>query len=193
MKKLLALALVAMMATVAVAQPGNSEENMMGMFFSETDFTDENTNFDPVGAPFNGYVVLLNTTVETVGGYELGIAVSDPTVFVLAVTGPNGWTNFGDNLNHLVGYQVPLPAGDVGTVLATVNMLYSGTDLVTFAFGPSEPSSIPGYPVIADGANPDDLYACPLTNEDAGYVATLNGDGVTATETSSWTNVKSLF
>ncbi|MBD3222487.1 hypothetical protein GF314_14725 [bacterium] len=170
--------MVAAMAVVAVG--GHAQlPNTMGMFFDDEQFSTATTNFDPAGAPFDGYIVLLTPSVDTIGGYELGISVSDPTVFVLAVTGPNGWTNFGGNLNHLVGYQVPLPSTGYGTVLATVNMLYGGTDTVFFEFSPSDPSSIPGHPIIADGENPDDLLACPINSAPGtSTVATLNGDGV---------------
>jgi len=189
MKKLLALALVVMVAGGALAQ--TSEDNMIGMFFGEP-YVDENTNFDTTASPFNGFIVLLNPTVDTVGGYEVGIEISDAGVFVLAAGGPNGWTNFGSNLNHLVGFQTPLPMVEGGTAVSTMQMLYAGTALVTISFGPSEPASIPGVPVIANGANPEELIACNLTS-DVGYVATLNGDGVVATEAHSLSSVKALF
>ena len=192
MKKLLALALVVMVAGSAVAQ----DDNMMGMFFSDTVFTDETTNHTNLFAPFNGYIVLLNATVETVGGYEVGIGIP-ATVFLLGVTGENGWTNFGGNTNHLCGYQVPLPAMPEGTVLATINMLYTGTDIIGIEFGPAEPATIPGVPVIADGANPDDVYACQLTADANGefpnLVATINGGGIVATENHTLSDVKALF
>lgn len=191
MKKLLALALVAMMAGAALAQPASSEDNMMGMFFSDVEFTDGATNHVNAFAPFFGYVVLLNPTVPSIGGYELGIAL-DPSVFVLGVSGPNGWTNFGNNTNHLAGYTSPVPASDAGTVMASLNMLYTGTATIFIGFGPSEPSSLGDWPAIANGENPDELIACPLTS-DGGYVATINGDGVVATESMSFTGVKALF
>ena len=188
MKKLLALTLVVMVAGGALAQ--SSEDNMMGMFFAEP-FISENTNFENTFSPFNAYNVLLGPTVETVGGYELGISMP-AEVFVLGVTGPNGWTNFGSNLNHLCGYQTPLPVVDGGTVLSTLNMLYTGTDIIYIGFGPSDPASIPGVPVIANGADPEDLIACNLTS-DGGFVATINGPGVVATEQHSLSFVKALF
>ena len=54
------------------------------------------------------------------------------------------------------------------------------------------------YPVsaIADGANPDLLSACWLTSgadPTGGIVATLNGGGVTATESHTLSGVKALF
>jgi hypothetical protein len=192
MKKLLALALVVMVAGGAIAQ----DENMMGMFFSDTEFTDATTSWTNTFAPFNAYIVLLNATVETVGGYEVGIGIPG-TVFLLSVTGPNGWTNFGGNTNHLCGYQTPLPRGEVGTVLSTVQMLYTGTDIVGILFGPATPATIPGVPVIADGANPDLVFACQLTADANGpnpaLVATINGPGIVATEEHTLSGVKALF
>ena len=99
MKKMLALAIVALMAGSASAQLG------MGLFFSNTDFTPENTNFDPTpGVPFDAFIVVMGlgeaNTPEGVGAYEVGITISDATVFVLGATGPNGWTNFGLHQPH---------------------------------------------------------------------------------------------
>lgn len=188
MKKLLALALVVMVAGGAIAQ--TTEDNMMGMFFAEP-FNSENTNFVNTFAPFDAYVVLLNATVESIGGYEVGIGIP-ATVFVLSASGPNNWTNFGGNLNHLCGYGTPVPAMAEGTVLSTMNMLYTGTDIIEVLYGPSEPASIPGMPVIADGANPDILIGCNLTST-GDVVATINGGGVVATEQHTLSGVKALF
>jgi hypothetical protein len=196
MKKLLVLGLVAVMATGALAQSG--DDNMMGIFFSDTEFVDETTNFPNTFAPFNAYVVLLNGTVNSIAAYEVGMMVSDPSVFVLAVSGPNGWTNFGNNLNHLAGYMTPVPVAENGTILATLNMLYTGVATVEMSMGPATPSSFddlgPGY---ANGENVDDLVLCSLTvptNGDVwGVVATINGDGVVANEAHSLSSVKALF
>jgi hypothetical protein len=188
MRTLLIVSMIALLAGAASAQDGNQ----FGIFFSDSDFTQENTNWDTDAAPFNGYLVLVGPTVSSVGGYECSIELSDATVFVLGVSGPNGWTNFGSNLNHLVGYQTPLPASLPGTVLATVNMLYTSMALVEIRIGPASPPSIPGVPVIADGTDPENLIACSCVTDDC-LVATLNGDGVVATEDYSWSGVKALF
>lgn len=190
MKKLLALALVAVIATGAMAQ---DDPNMLGMFFSPIDFNDDTTNMPAApSTPFNAYVVLLNSTVETIGAYEVGITIEgsmDP--FVLSLTGPNGFTNFGDNLNHLAGFTSPVVAGDA-VVLSTMMMMVLTPDTYTVAFGASEPSSIEGdHPAIANGANPDELIACDTYSYP--LVATINGDGVVATEAHSLSSVKALF
>ncbi len=191
MKTLLTIAMLALLTSGAAALEDH-ELNMMGVFFSPTEFVDETTNLDTTGAPFAAYLVLLNPTVESVGGYEVSIRFEPPLPFVLSVTGENGWTNFGDNTNHLCGYQVPLPSMGYGVVLATFTMLMTGTDYVEIWLGPSDPASIPGVPVIADGSNPDLLIPCNCTTHDC-MVATLNGDGVVATTDETWTSVKALF
>jgi len=192
LKKLLALTLVALMAGAASAQPG------LGMFFSDTEFTDETTDFVSTGSPFNAYIVLIGDPgFATVSGYEVGITEdSGGALFVLSVTGPNGWTNFGGNLNHLVGFQTPVPHGPDGTVLCTLQMLYGGAGTVTFTFGASDPNSIDGWngPVIADATNPNNLVAAfAAGGSTPGPVATVNGDGVTPVEQTSLSDVKSLF
>jgi len=196
MKKLLVLGLVAVMATGALAQ--SSEENMMGMFFSPDVFNDETTNFPNTFTPFNSYIVLLNATVPSVAAYEAGLMLSDPTVFLLNVDGPNGWTNFGGPTNHLVGFVTPVPAmADGGAVLSTIQMLYTGTATVEISMGPSSPSSFNSEgPGIANGENVDETFLCPLTSfQDGpwGVVATINGPGVVATEAQSLSSVKALF
>lgn len=192
MKKLLALALVVMMAGGALAQGAG-----MGIFFDPAVFTDANSNLDPAaGTPFNAYLVLLGSPFDTIGGYECSVAISDATVFVLTLTGPNGWTNFGgSNLNHLCGYQQALSTPAGGTVLSTFNMIFSGANEVTMSIGAATPPSIPGVPVIANGANPEELLGCGLTSGSTvpDVVATLNGAGIVATESHTLTDVKALF
>jgi len=195
MKKLLVLALVALMAGGAMAQWEG--DNMMGLFFSGEEFTDDTTNLDAPGAPFNSYIVTLNPEMMSVSGYEVGISISDPSVFVLSAVGPNGWTNFGDNTNHLAGFGTPVPVVDNAAVLCVLQLLYSGTDTVNITFGAATPPSIPDHdgPVLADGANPDILMPCFATSDESmgGLVATLNGEGVIAVQNHSLTGVKALF
>ena len=193
MKRLLSLTLAVMIAGAALAQ--DIEPNTMGLFFSDTIFTDDQTNLDTDGSMFSAYIVLLNTAVDVIGGYEVGIAFSDPGVAVVSAFVPNGWLNFGgSNTNHLVGYQVPLPPNvDGSAVLGTLMVSYAGADLVTIHFGPSDPSSFDGMgPGISDGDSPDLLYLCPTTTG-TDVVATLNGEGVVPARQRTLSGVKSLF
>ncbi len=167
--------IVLFMVLILVSSGAAQTENRMGMFFAEP-YVSATTNFENNFAPFFGYVVLLDPTVDSVGGYEVGIEMPG-TVFVLAASGPNGWTNFGNNTNHLCGYQTPLPVSEGGTVLASLNMLYTGSDIIYINYTQAEPPSIPGVPVIADGSNPDIILPCNLTS-DGGFVATINGPGI---------------
>jgi len=196
MKTLLTLTLVALMAGSAFAQLDNS----MGIFFDDTDLSEANTNFDPTGTPFNAYVCVVAAQMFSIGGYEMGLAIDNPTVFVLGTTGPNGWTNFGDNLNHLCGYGTPLPYYTGQAVLSPMPLLYTAPDTVNMVMSASDPSSVDGAgPAIADGSNPDLLYTCNYTSgpEMGGLVGTINGDGITfpgvATEAHSLSSVKALF
>ena len=192
MRIILSLSLVALMTGTSFAQFG--DDPMLGMFFSDTVFTSETTNYDTDASAFPAYIVLLNSPVEYVGGYEVSIGFSDPSVYVLNCVGPNGWTNFGTYTNQLCGYQQPLLTG-VGedVVLATMTLMYSGGAYVEISFGPSDPSSFGGEsPGVSDGMAPDLLYPCGYTN-DSGVVATLNGEGVVAARQTTLSAVKSLF
>ncbi len=200
MRTLLVLALVAVIAGGASATEFY-EGGVLGLYFSDTDFTPLETNYITSSAPFNAYIVLLQSPTSTIGAYEVGITISDLSVFVLNATGPNGWTNFGSNTNHLCGYQVALPVdANDSVVLGTLQMLYAGAGVVTIDFGPANPSSfaLPNGPYdpagggIADGATPDNLYHCALSTGDVvGTVATLNL--VVAAESRTLTGVKALF
>jgi hypothetical protein len=203
MKKLLALSLVALLAGTASAELG------LGLFFSDTEFTDVYTNANSVGAPFNAYLVLLSneatehpeygsdvlSEVTTVGGYEVGIQISDPLVFILSVTGPNTWTNYGTSTNHIAAYVTPLAWDGDAVILATLNMLQSVATPATITFTGASPSSFEGAPGISNGDNTDLLYQCGLStgNGPSGIVATLNGDGTVATEAQSLSSIKALF
>lgn len=177
---------IALLAVGATAQ----ETETLGLFFSDTEFTPEYTNWDNTFAPFNMYLVLLGCTVDYIGAYEVGLEFSDPSVFVLATTGPNGWTNFGSPLNHLVGFQTPIPCDPDGVILCTFNLLYSGTDVVCINLIPAVPSSLGDVPAIADGENPDILMPCQIYNA-PGCTATIND--VVAAEGQSLTHIKGLF
>ena len=200
MKKLLALALVAVMAGGAMAQGAGTFNGGMGVFFSDTEFTDANTNLDPgIGVQFQAYLVVIDCGLNTVGGYECGLELQGGSPFILGVSGPNGWQNFGTNTDHQVGYTTPLPVdGNRNAVLMTFEMLYTAMDPVDIVLKGSVLQTLPGWdgPVLSDGSLPDDLYQCFITGNGNGeptVAATLYGAGVTATESRSLSSVKSLF
>jgi hypothetical protein len=183
MKSLLSILFVALLAFPALAV------DSMGISGS-TDTLEDILFVDP-GTPFNMYVVLIDPSSVTIGGYECGLSFQGGTPFVLSVTGPNGWTNFGDNLNHLCGYGTPLPAAEL-TVLSTLNVLVSAAPFEALVImGPSDPSSFGGEgPGYADGVNPEILVLCSVPAD--GVVGTITTE-VVATEAHSLSSVKALF
>jgi hypothetical protein len=196
MKKLLALILVALLSSAAFGQP------TLGLFFSDTTFDDSTTNFNAIAnVPFDSYIVMLGGEDFTaVGVYEVGITLP-ASVFTLNVEGPNGWTNFGGNTNHLVGFGAndlgfPIPGANGAVVLCTMQLMATTTDALVIEFGPADPPSVPDWdgPVVADSDDVNTLIPAPTTaGEMNGVVATLNGAGITAVESETFSDVKDLF
>lgn len=196
MKKLLALALVAVIATGAMAQ-----DNMMGMFFSPDTFNDSTTNLAGVGMAYQGYIVLVNPTVTLVAAYEVAVAFEGAAPYVLGAygvggttvepAGDYGWTNFGSAMNQMVGFITPVPVVGDAVVLGIMDILPTSMVATNIVFGPVAIPSIPGVPAIADGTNPDILVGCDTYSFPA--VATINGAGVVAVEPHSLSGVKALF
>jgi len=183
-----------LLVPLAAAQAQYEGPNLLGMFFSDTEFSEETANHAPAPELFDAYFVLLNPEVDSVYGYEVGISTTDPNCFFLYVTFPNNGDNFGNDMDHMVGYGTPVPVVDDVVILSTVTLLYVYSDYVEISFGVSSLNSIPGHdgPVIANGADPDDLIPCTIpSGEISGVVATLNG--VVAVEHHSLTGVKALF
>jgi len=201
-KQLIAALIIIVLAGPVLAQVWDAP-NSMGLFFSETDFSTDFTNADPAsGEPFDAWIVVRWSSLQFIGGYECSLDMP-ATVFVLSVGGPNGWTNFGSQTNHLVGYATPVPAHATGhAVLAHLELYYASpgvwADINMLA---AEPSSFGGEgPGVVDGVDLDNLQLC----RPSGYycfsenlVATLWGDGIycdpLATEGLTWSSVKAVF
>jgi len=198
MKILIVVALT--LLPLVAAQADFDDPNALGLFFSDTEFTDVTNGITTPGAPFNAYVVVLNPEVEAIGGYEVGISITDPTVFVLSAGGPEKWANAGDMLNQIVRFGTPVMAVDSSAILCTMQILYSGTDTVDIRFGPADPQSIPGHdgPVLVDGANlanQENLIPCgsPYHESLNGWVASLNPHHGSPVQTGSFSKLKSMF
>jgi len=190
MKKLLALALVAIMACGAMAQ----EMDEFGMW-TMVDGEYVTGHSFPLTTPSQVYVTLHNTSVTNVGGYEVSFTLpSAVTVTTLDI--PNSGLNFGgSNTNHLIGYGVPLPVEDL-VILSTLNFLLLAEldEPFMVEMAGAVPPSIPGWdgPVIADGVNPDILVQCGYITGSP-HVFTFQGTGPVAVETSTLSGVKALF
>ncbi len=188
MKYLMIVALILVTAGVALADDTfGLWRQVEGEFVNHLDIREVTT-------PFTLYITLHDPTVFSVGGYEVGITVPD-LILILAASGPNGWTNYGDAFNQIVGYMTPLSTyGEPVVVLGQIDCL--GLDVLpgpaSVVYGAASPASIPGHdgPVIANGVNPDQLIAC-------GYVTGSPGvfwfSDPLATRTETWTDVKALF
>jgi len=181
-----ALALVLVLAAAALSLPATAV--LADDFMSFTFFTDFiQPNFEtPPGVPFDMHIFVQEPTAPVIGGYECSIPDDLPGVIVTKATGPNGWTNFGNERNHRVGYQTPLPALAEWVILGTITMIVADTDPVWLPLGPSQPSSFdPPAPGYADGVNPNLLHPCD------GGVAVIND--ANAVEARTLSSVRSLF
>jgi len=179
MNKLLPLALILLLAVPSLAQ------SELGITFEEDMIV--NSLVFGIGA-FSSYVYIQTDEAMSIAAYECSIELSSAQLFVLNVTGPNGWTNFGDGTNHLVGFQTPLPVGPDGwVVVCTMDFLLTepGTWIV-LEVGAATPSSFdPPTPGFANGINPDILVPC---SAQSGYI-----NDEFAVEGMSLTQVKALF
>ena len=200
MKILLVVALTLLPLFAAQADhndPNFDEPNVLGLFFSGSEFSVVTNGIVSPPAPFNAYIVAFNPEVETLGGYEVGISMSDPTVLILSAVGPNDWANAGDGFNQIVRFETPLPVVDAAAVVCTIQMLYMDNGMVDICFGQAAPQSIPGHdgPVLVDGDNLANLIPCgSLYDENqGGWVAVLNPDHGTPIQNGSFSQLKALF
>lgn len=183
MKTLLTILFVTLLAMPALAV---DTMGVSGAMDSVEDFI-----FVAPSTPFDVYVVLIDPSSFSIGGYECGISFEGGAPLILGVTGPNGWTNFGDNTNHLCGYMTPVITGPV-TVLSTLNCFVPAAPFEALVLmGPSNPSSFGGEgPGYSDGANPEVLVLCGVPAD--GVVGVITTE-VVATEAHTLTSVKALF
>ncbi len=173
-----------------VAGAALADDNVMGFYFSDTEFNYETaaTTIVP-GYARIGYVVLTNAMGSEVAGYEVSIActAADFQVYVTSM----GWgENTGTNTNQIVHFLTPVPVSPTGTVLSNAIFYTESTSYEEITFGPSDPSSLPdGFPVVDFGGG--DLQPCSYSFGTP-VVARLNDQSVGATS-QSWSDVKALF
>lgn len=186
MKKLLVLALIAVMAAGALAQ----ELDECGLWVMEGGEYSNSATVMPY-TPFTLYMTLHNTHLTTVSGFEMGI-FNMPDVLVSA-TDLFGGTNFGQDFNYLVGYPGPRTAEDIfvlGSITCVSLAAVAGP--INVELGAANPPSIPGHngPVISD---PDgNLTGCGYITGQP-WVLTIAGDGPVPAQDESWSGVKNLF
>jgi hypothetical protein len=194
----LMLAVVLLLGLGTAGSSLATEPNTLGFFWTAAIPSDDYTDWDPQvdGTTAIGFVMLTAATVDAVGGYELGFELSEPALVDLEVPfglPDQGFVNAGDDQNHLVTYASPVPVvGGSDAVLALAIFHCDATERIEVRFGPAEPATLPGQPAIIAGDAGGQHLPCALWS-DAGFVATINGEGVVATEGRHWSAIKRLF
>lgn len=76
----------------------------------------------------NAHLVLFSDA-DAVNAFEAALEINSPALFILAVTGPNGFTNFGSPQEILGGYTTPLPVQGQA-ILVSIQMMLASPDYV---------------------------------------------------------------
>jgi hypothetical protein len=176
--------ILSVFATAAWAQ-----DDALGLYFNETEFTQETANRTTApGFTMPGYVVLTNATGPMIAGYEVGIA-GTAADFAIPLTSLFIDFNAGTNSNHIVTFASPKPVAAGGTVMSTIFFVTDSTELEEISFGPSIPSSLPGVPVVEYVSGGAVACSQPFGTP---TVAWLNAE-VVAVQTEAWGGVKALY
>lgn len=73
--------------------------------------------------------LVLDSDAADVSSFEATLEFSTPTLFILAISGPNGFSNYG-SLQEILGvYTTPLPVQGQ-TILVSIQMLLASSDYV---------------------------------------------------------------
>jgi hypothetical protein len=191
--RILLMTSLLLLSMTALADP------WMAMSYVGVPWSPSDTNLDPAPeTPFNLYLVVFDTELAWVTGYEMALQHDGLGLFYLSVTGPDGWSNDGEDDNHRCQFVEPLPMPLTDeVVLASFGILYLGDETVDIYMGPSVPSSVDGAgPAVRDGSGEWHVCGIPGSPLDQGLVATIFGDGVdmpSPIEGRTWSQVKRLF
>lgn len=206
MKRIVALFAICLWAGTSFALLDDGT-NSLGAYFD----ADGNVNcFAPAPAtPFNVYWILANPVAENLGGFEFAWAFAPevvPAPFILSVTLPPSALNIGTNTNLIVGLGGGLITTEATTLVTLNMMVLAPVNPETYiTAGPATPASIPGHAATNDFANPADIVPMNFSTVDGvnviidenGWVvpgvAKMSCPGPVATETATWSNVKTLF
>ncbi len=114
MIRIVTIVLVTLIAGAAVAQ----DCQMIMLFESGGELVDQIV----AGAgPLTGHLVLYSD-VDEVSAFGASLEITPPgSLFVLAMSGPNGFINYGDMDDLLVGYGTPVPTSDP-TILCSFDL-----------------------------------------------------------------------
>jgi hypothetical protein len=198
MKTLLALALVAVMASGALAQ---TEMNEVGFWMDSGDGTYYNVVAPEPFVWYDLVTTVHNPSVDSIGGYELtlGFPHGAPEIISFS-TDLLGGLDVNDLPDvFVVDFGTPVPSADFTVIQRhTLLLVQAFVAPIEVTLGPVPNPSIPGAngPVIADGTDPSLLIECGYITGQP-HVFTFTGYpwiwDVIAVESSTLTGVKALF
>lgn len=206
MKKYLALLTICLWSTASFALIDDGV-NSLGAYFDPAG--DINCLAPAPFVPFHIYWILANPVVANLGGFEFAWTFSPMPAslpIISSLTLPVNALNIGTNSNLIVGLGSGLITTDA-TTLATFEViaLAAFPPETYITVGPATPASIPGHAATNDFTNPGDVIPMNFSTVDGinviidpqGWVrpgvAKMSCPGPIATETATWSNVKTLF
>ena len=190
MKKLVAVLLVSLMASVAFAgiDPGIDS---FGVYFDTNG--DTNTKSTPVFAPFNVYLILMNPSGPT-NGFECTVTPTGAPYFILSTNlGAGALDVDGSPNGFAVGSASDYPSTNGAMVLCTWQFMVQAPTALEFRIGDATMPSMPGdLPVVTGNGV---LRRCGVSSgSPTAPVAYVNSPNLpVATDVSSFGSVKSLF
>ena len=189
MKKLVALLLVSMMATVAFAGL-DPDSDSIGVYFDLAG--DSNCVTATPFVPFPVHILLMNPRGIT-DGFECTVTPVGAPFFVLGTDlGAGALDVDGSPNGYAVGAASPYPMGPA-MKLATLNFMVQAATPVDFFITKATSPSIIGsnYPAVTGEGI---LRGCGIASGDVALsCATINGGCPVSEEVNSFGNVKSLF
>jgi len=149
------------------------------------------------------YVILSGITRPSVAGWEVAFDFTPGTGAIITTTYAGGGINFADVPSFIVGLSEPLePPAEQCIVLAEMSFLFFA-GVADWIGGPTDPATIPLMPAYVNGEDLTDVVPCqfpflePMYLDDEGWttipIASVNGECIFATETQSWSAIKSMY
>lgn len=81
--------------------------------------------------------LVLSSDVDAVSTFEAALEFSTSSLLILAINGPNGFTNFGSPQEIVAGYTTPLPVQGQAILVSIQMMLASPDDVMICVTGAS--------------------------------------------------------
>jgi hypothetical protein len=207
MKRVILVALASLFvasSALAVVLPDDGTDSF-GVYFENDDGDMVNTKFFESGLT-DMYLAIAGVSAPTVAAWEVALDF-DPALGLITGAGIVGdGVNFATLPMFIVGLGTPMPPdADGNFVLAVPTFFLMVPDaVVDFFAGPVTPASIEGVPAYVNGENLNEIIPMTFSVDiDGMYVdedgwttvpiATVNGEGGVATESTTWGSVKSMY